>query len=97
MPLLDEMNFGLLITDFTAHRLIRSDTPLGNCGLWCSSSRIDAEIKQQLSEGTYWRIKNIRLKIGANGYLEGDLFDVKWTRLDSTMSADDEILQSLLQ
>ena len=87
---------GLMITDFTPHRLIRNDTPLGSCGLWCTSSRIDPEIKQELSEGTYWRIRNIRLKVGANGSLEGDIFDVKWTKLDLNTDAEDEQLRSLL-
>ena len=89
-------NLGLLITDFTTNESIRADTRLGNRGLWCMSTRIGPDIKQQLLEGTYWTIKNIRLKRASTGDLEGDIYDVKWTKLDPSVDAQDEPLLSLL-
>ncbi|THH12013.1 hypothetical protein EW145_g287 [Phellinidium pouzarii] len=87
----------LLLSDYTPHSLLSNSGPYGQWAIIALSSKISEEDLDRMTVGSYWSIRNIRLKIGSQGNIEVDLFAADFTELDAENNAEDIHLQALLK
>ncbi|KAI5117475.1 hypothetical protein M0805_007179 [Coniferiporia weirii] len=87
----------LLLSDYTPHRLLSSSGPYGQWAISALTSKIPEEVLGQMTVGSFWRIKNIRLKLGREGNLEIDLFAAECSEINDEDHANDQHMQALLK
>lgn len=56
-----------------------------------------AEVLEQMKVGTYWAMKNVRLKLSANGNIELDLYAVELRELSLDEEEENPYLRALLE
>lgn len=93
--------YTLYVTDYT------KNSQVAVCqAQWCPPGLNDYVVKfeiwdaaaqeaQSFTPGTYWGVKNARLKCGSDGYVEGKIVEKKFNKLDPEL--DYPPLQNLLR
>lgn len=87
----------VLITDYTSHNRLSRGGPMGAFGHTTFTNRLPPELLENPTEGTYWSLRNLRLKVNSNGHIEIDLFEAKWTQLSLDECDNFPTVQALLE
>lgn len=87
----------LLLSDYTPHRLRSTSGVFGQWAVGASTAKLEREILDQMVVGSFWNMKNIRLKVGSDGSLECDLWGADVMELLPDEADDDLHLQTLLK
>lgn len=85
-----------LLSDFTPHSSRSTEGPFGQWAVSAYTSKIHTELLDQMRVGTFWAVKNVRLKIASNGNVELDLYAAALREL-SLDEEEDRHLTALLE
>lgn len=85
----------MVISDYTSHKQLGQAGQMGPFGHSTFTNRIPEEVVGDLKDGTFWLLRNVRLKINTNGHIEIDLYQAKWAKLEE--EDDYPMLEALLE
>ena len=77
----DVGQYRLIISDYTRHPQLSSDGHMGQYAIQCLTDKLSKETLTDMVGGTYWSVKNLRLKCGSIGTIECDFFAVNLQQL----------------
>ncbi len=87
----------LLISDYTPHPQLSSGGSTGQYAIQCLTDKVSKETLSEMVAGTFWSVKNLRLKHGSIGTLECDFYAVELRRLSEEADGESALLQELLK
>lgn len=93
----DVGQYCLLISDYTPHPQLHSAGFMGQYAIQCLTGKLPKETLSEMVGGTYWLVKNVRLKYGSIGTLECDFYAVETSQLSEESAGENILLKELLK
>ncbi len=70
---------------------------MGQYAIQCLTDKVPKETLTEMAAGTFWSVKNLRLKYGSIGTLECDFYAVELRQLSEEADGESVPLQELLK